>query len=191
MIFSGKKALSQQLSSTIKKKWCKECTEILDQLVDRNPTENFDYVIDKDYPLQNANSVVLNRMKERVEALEELNDHLHYYIYFLIENLPDLIIKTIQSGSGINETLDIINCQYQVNRFESLSQKTKCIVPIPTRRENEVLDLLEKGYGAKEIAARLFISETTVITHKKNLKKKFDAKNTVELISKIRDRNHP
>ena len=49
----------------------------------------------------------------------------------------------------------------------------------------DVFILLEKGYCAKEIAKSLFISETTVITHKKNLKEKFQAKNTVELISKI------
>ncbi len=56
--------------------------------------------------------------------------------------------------------------------------------PLPTRREKEVLCLLTQGYCAKEIAKRLFISETTVITHKRNLKEKFKAKNTVELISK-------
>jgi DNA-binding CsgD family transcriptional regulator len=56
--------------------------------------------------------------------------------------------------------------------------------PSLTRREIEVLQLLVKGLCAKEIASSLFISESTVITHKKNLKKKFDARNSVELISK-------
>jgi DNA-binding NarL/FixJ family response regulator len=56
--------------------------------------------------------------------------------------------------------------------------------PCPTRREKDVLELLVKGLCAKEIANKLFISESTVITHKKNLKEKFNAKNTVELISK-------
>ena len=56
--------------------------------------------------------------------------------------------------------------------------------PALTKREIEVLDLLVKGLCAKEIADNLFISETTVITHKKNLKKKYNVRNTVELISK-------
>jgi DNA-binding CsgD family transcriptional regulator len=48
----------------------------------------------------------------------------------------------------------------------------------------DVCRLLAKGFCAKEIARILFISETTVVTHKRNLKVKFNAKNTVELISK-------
>jgi len=53
-----------------------------------------------------------------------------------------------------------------------------------TERELEVLKLISKGLTVKEIALKLYIAETTVIFHRNNLRKKFKAKNTAELISK-------
>jgi len=51
-----------------------------------------------------------------------------------------------------------------------------------TRREKEVLELIAQGMTNNEIAASLFISVTTVDTHRKNLLTKFEAKNTATLI---------
>lgn len=44
-----------------------------------------------------------------------------------------------------------------------------------TRREREVLHLLALGHSAADIAGRLFISERTVETHRRNLKQKLHA----------------
>ena len=51
-----------------------------------------------------------------------------------------------------------------------------------TRREKEVLGLIADGMINNEIAQKLFISITTVDTHRKNLLAKFDAKNIASLI---------
>lgn len=53
--------------------------------------------------------------------------------------------------------------------------------PTPSRREQEVLKELCQGLTAKEIGSKLYISQGTVETHKKNLLMKFEAKNTVQL----------
>jgi DNA-binding NarL/FixJ family response regulator len=53
---------------------------------------------------------------------------------------------------------------------------------ILTRREKEVLKLIAEGMTNNEIAQNLFISATTIDTHRKNLLAKFDAKNTALLI---------
>lgn len=53
-----------------------------------------------------------------------------------------------------------------------------------SKREQEVLQQIANGYSAKEIGHLLFISESTVITHRKNLLQKFNSKNTAELIKK-------
>ena len=53
---------------------------------------------------------------------------------------------------------------------------------ILTRREMEVLKLIAEGMTNNEIAQTLFISSTTIETHRKNLLAKFDAKNTALLI---------
>jgi DNA-binding NarL/FixJ family response regulator len=55
---------------------------------------------------------------------------------------------------------------------------------IITRREKEVLELIANGMTNTEIAGKLFISPTTVDTHRKNLLAKLNAKNTAELIKK-------
>jgi len=57
-------------------------------------------------------------------------------------------------------------------------------IPLITRREKEVLQLIAEGLTNTEIAEKLFISVATVNTHRKSLLEKFDAKNTAILISK-------
>ncbi len=54
-----------------------------------------------------------------------------------------------------------------------------------TAREMEILNLLAKGCSTKEIANILQISFHTVESHRKNLRTKFEAKNSSELIMKV------
>ena len=51
-----------------------------------------------------------------------------------------------------------------------------------TRREKEVLELIAAGMTNSEIALKLFVSVTTVDTHRKNLLAKFKARNIAALI---------
>ncbi|MEN9569004.1 MAG: hypothetical protein RL172_235 [Bacteroidota bacterium] len=55
-------------------------------------------------------------------------------------------------------------------------------IPVITRREKEVLGLIAEGLTNTEIAAKLFISQATVDTHRKNLLIKFQTKNTASLV---------
>jgi DNA-binding NarL/FixJ family response regulator len=55
-------------------------------------------------------------------------------------------------------------------------------IPVLTRREKEVLLLIAEGLTNHQIADKLFISTTTVDTHRKNLLTKFEVKNTATLI---------
>lgn len=54
--------------------------------------------------------------------------------------------------------------------------------PVLTSREKEVLELIAEGLTNNEIAQKLFISVSTVDTHRKNLLAKFEAKNIASLI---------
>lgn len=65
---------------------------------------------------------------------------------------------------------------------QSLRKNTSGEIPILTRREKEVLELIADGHTNNEIAAKLFISVTTVDTHRKNLLAKFNAKNIASLV---------
>jgi len=51
-----------------------------------------------------------------------------------------------------------------------------------TRREKEVLELIADGMTNNEIAQKLFISTTTVDTHRKNLLAKFEVRNVAAMI---------
>ena len=64
----------------------------------------------------------------------------------------------------------------------SLRKSNSGETPVLTRREKEVLELIADGMTNNEIAAKLFISVTTVDTHRKNLLAKFDARNIASLI---------
>ncbi|MHB0756028.1 response regulator [Polaribacter sp. M15] len=58
---------------------------------------------------------------------------------------------------------------------------------ILTNKETEVLKLIAKGNTTKEIANRLFVSTRTIETHRANILKKIEVKNTAELIKKAAD----
>ena len=52
-----------------------------------------------------------------------------------------------------------------------------------SKREKEVLGWLAEGMSSKRIAAKLSLSESTIINHRKNMLKKTNTKNIAELIS--------
>lgn len=53
---------------------------------------------------------------------------------------------------------------------------------ILTERELEIIILISLEFSGKEISDRLFISVNTVETHRKNIMKKLDAKNSISLV---------
>ncbi len=65
---------------------------------------------------------------------------------------------------------------------QSLRKNNSGTAPVLTRREKEVLELIADGLTNNEIAEKLFISSTTVDTHRKNLLAKFNAKNIAALV---------
>lgn len=54
--------------------------------------------------------------------------------------------------------------------------------PLITRRESEILKLIADGFTNQVIAEKLFISPSTVDTHRKNMLIKFNAKNSAALV---------
>ena len=55
---------------------------------------------------------------------------------------------------------------------------------ILSNKETEVLTLISEGLTTKDIAAKLFVSSRTIETHRANILKKLEVKNTAELIKK-------
>jgi len=120
----------------------------------------------------------ITRLEQRVDSLEKQNDNLLYFIHFIYENFSELANGYFLSGSSHGKS----RAEQKNDSLTSLSDHPTS--PRLTPREFEVLEYLVRGFGVKEIAAKLFISRNTVITHKKNLKEKFNARNTVDMIAK-------
>ena len=55
-------------------------------------------------------------------------------------------------------------------------------IPLITRREKQILSLIAEDFTNPEITEKLFISPSTVDSHRQNLFAKMDMKNTASLI---------
>ena len=71
---------------------------------------------------------------------------------------------------------------YSMEAAQTLRSQTDSKVPVITRRQKEMLELIAEGMTNNEIAEKLFISVATVDTHRKNLLARFEVKNTAALV---------
>lgn len=67
---------------------------------------------------------------------------------------------------------------------EKSNPNKEIITRVLTDKEIQITQLLSKGYTAKEISKKLYISFNTVRTHRKNILKKTNCANTAELVAK-------
>ena len=68
-------------------------------------------------------------------------------------------------------------CRQTQEILNNTDEEGLTAVPVISRREKEVLALIAKGNSSKQIADKLFISNHTVESHRKNLMEKFGANN--------------
>lgn len=96
-------------------------------------------------------------------------------------NKEELInaIRTVHRG-GRYFSNDIIPALFDNSSSKTVSKSM--FTPELTKREREILTLIAREYSNPQIAEELFISIQTVNTHRKNLLKKLDAKNTAGLV---------
>jgi PAS domain S-box-containing protein len=100
---------------------------------------------------------------------------------------PFLTLVFMHDISGVkkDELVDLVISQKTNQGFMPVFATTYQNINNTTvfsKRELEILSHLGKGMASKDIADQLCISEHTVKTHRKNMLKKTDAKNTTELI---------
>ncbi len=66
-----------------------------------------------------------------------------------------------------------------LKQYQASSQR---VLPVLSKRELEVLALIAEGYTNPQIAEKLFVSQFTVDSHRKNMLAKLEVKNTAMLI---------
>lgn len=119
----------------------------------------------------------------RIIALSTFNQGS--YINKMLESGADGYLLKNASKEEILEALNAVVRGKKYLSFEvasSIRSNHGHEVPVLTRREKEVLELIAEGLTNLEIAAQLFISVTTVDSHRKNLLAKLQAKNTAALV---------
>ena len=118
---------------------------------------------------------------------------------YIIDALKNNIEGFINKDSSINELLKAIEEVYYGKRYFNKEIADKIFEHIAhindkgknasnprtilTNRQIEVIKLVAKGLTSKEVAEKLFLSELTVIKHRKNIIKKLDLKNFTEVVS--------
>lgn len=145
--------------------------DALRETIDHNMTEPCRLKFSVNYRFQKRDGSYLQVLRYlTVQSTDEDANILRTTgIIMEIDHLPEV---TGVTGKMVdNKTGDVI---YTRSYFEPFS--------IFSSREKEIIRLLARGNNSKEIARELFISPNTVSTHRRNMLRKCDLKNTAELI---------
>lgn len=107
------------------------------------------------------------------------------FISKMMENGASGYVLKNASGEELMEAIELVmkgKTYLSEEVSQTLRKNADAQIPILTRREKEVLELIAEGLTNAEIANKLFISTTTVDTHRKNLLAKFEVRNTAALV---------
>lgn len=132
--------------------------------------EHFQYTLSYSYRIKTKEGNYI-RIKQQCNALE-VNNQGHLTKTLVIHQRVKNIVSNPHNDYKIfdksrNIYLDNKNC-YNL-----------------TKRELEILDLVHNGFNSIEIAEKLHTSKFTVDTHRKNILKKTNSKNFMELLRKM------
>lgn len=97
----------------------------------------------------------------------------------LLEAIDTVLNEKIYLCKAANEKV--------LEQYRNIDMATQP-APVLTRREKEILQLLNDGLTGPQIAKQLFLSPYTVETHRKNLMQKFNASNS-QLLLKLARQN--
>ena len=168
-----------------------------EEIMEKLEKQNIDIILmDIDMP-QMDGVMATRKVKEKFPATKVLilsgyND-LKYILEVMRAGASGYLVKDAENLDLANaiKTLAQGNAYYSQSIAGKLSEylrelQIKSTFPSLdvslTNREKEILQLIAREFTNQEIADQLFISTNTVFTHRKNLLKKFNARNTAGLI---------
>lgn len=136
---------------------------------------NFRFKTPSGYELFNHQSLVLTTDSEG-RFCKSLNIHTNISHLTSVNNYKLSIIGLLGEPSYLN--IDVFGIQQKPDDLSSQKAFSK--------REIQIINMLSQGHSTEDIAQTLFISAETVKTHRKNILKKSDCKNTIELIARCK-----
>lgn len=109
------------------------------------------------------------------------------HVFSIHTDITHLTNQSVEEVSflNINGGESFLNICTKNGKFEpELSSDQRNLETQLSARELEIVQMLAEGLSTEEIAAKLFISSHTVRTHRKNILKKTNSKNTTQLVSR-------
>jgi DNA-binding NarL/FixJ family response regulator len=106
--------------------------------------------------------------------------------YILKNTAPDKIIESLLDLSEGGSPMTAKIARKVIANMQEKTNSTK--LELLTERENEVIQLLSKGFLYKEIATKLNITSSTVKRHLSHIYQKLQVQNKTEAINKMYNR---
>lgn len=101
--------------------------------------------------------------------------------YILKNSGTEVLLAALDSVQQGGRYFDPGIMQSRTTGNDSFTRQNKL-----SSREKEIVQLLVAGYSNQQIAEKLFLSELTIKTHRKNIMAKMEAHNLADLIFKMR-----
>ena len=133
--------------------------------------------------------IIHPKMQMMVLTVHDNNDHIFDAlkagaVSYLLKTTPsEKIIEAIQEVNNGGSPISSQIARKVIEAF-SVQQKTNNSFQELSRREQEILELLSKGFRYKEIADKIFISIETVRTHVRNIYEKLQVNSRIEALKK-------
>ncbi len=156
------------------------------------------FILNKEYrgitlsPSESNCLFYLIRRKTKSDIAKLLNlpvKIISVYIETIKNQLNVAHIRDILDISIIKGFVNIVPPGIFTNHFQAINREAMNVPVKLTRREFDCAKLLITGRRIKEIAEIIHLSPRTIETHINNLKMKFDCRDKVELIIKLRHMN--
>lgn len=183
---------------------CEKSTRF-DDIISRIHPDDMEYVA-------KAESKVLSYIYNNIGRDKVTDFKMSYCFRFKVEDgsyqlfQHQALILTTDENGGFSKSLNIhtnINHLTKINNFKASvisinhakpsfyninvldnDEDKSSTINLFTKREKEIIALLAEGLSTESIAKKLYLSAKTIATHRKNILKKSNCKNTTEFIVK-------
>ena len=136
---------------------------------------------------------VLQKLKSKYSKTKAIAISMHDDGNYIVKCVRAGAYGYLLKNTDEEELFEAIHTVYDGQKYfnEHISSKMINLISIEgdmtkaiSKKESEILGLISEGLTTKQIAHKLFISTRTVETHRTNMMKKLDVKNTAQLIKK-------
>src|SRR6056297_1316145 len=160
---------------------------IRDFFVDYLPTNRVqDYKVLYTYVIKDSGGK-RRVMLHQATTLSQDNEGRFVHVFSIHTDISHLTNRSVEEVSFLNTKggKSYLNVCTKTGKFDPKKYNGNTEVELTlSKRELEIVKLLADGLNAEEIGKKLFISTHTVRTHRKNILKKTDSKNTIQLVAR-------